>query len=77
MPKRTFDESMGSASTTTTTTVRKERTVREGAISRIVLKDFMNHASVDLKLDPGVNLVTGRNGAGKSSILQAAVLGLG
>ena len=37
----------------------------------IELKDFMNHASLDLTLEPNkVNFITGRNGAGKSSVIQ-------
>ena len=50
-----------------------------GNITRIQLKDFMCHASLDFSLEPGkpINIITGRNGAGKSSILQALVIGLG
>ncbi len=52
-------------------------TLRDGVITRIRLNNFMNHAELDLRLAPGVNVITGANGAGKSSILQAVVLGLG
>ena len=50
-----------------------------GNITRIQLKDFMCHAFLDCSLEPGkpINIITGRNGAGKSSILQALVIGLG
>ena len=49
-----------------------------GQILRIELRDFMNHTSLDLDLEPNkVNYITGRNGAGKSSVIQAAVLALG
>ena len=49
-----------------------------GQILRIELRNFMNHASLDLDLEPNkVNYITGRNGAGKSSVIQAAVLALG
>ena len=42
-----------------------------GQILRIELRDFMNHASLDLDLEPNkVNYITGRNGAGKSSVIQ-------
>lgn len=51
--------------------------VGSGSITRLELVDFMNHASLNLNLSPGVNAITGRNGAGKSSILQAIVIGLG
>ncbi len=48
-----------------------------GHIVRVELVDFMNHARLDLPLSPRVNVITGRNGAGKSSVLQAIVLALG
>ena len=50
-----------------------------GNVTRIELKDFMCHASLDFPLDPSkpINIITGRNGAGKSSIFQALVIGLG
>ena len=42
-----------------------------GQILRIELRNFMNHASLDLNLEPNkVNYITGRNGAGKSSVIQ-------
>ena len=49
-----------------------------GQILRIELRDFMNHTCLDLDLEPNkVNYITGRNGAGKSSVIQAVVLALG
>ena len=50
-----------------------------GNVTRIQLRDFMCHASLDFSLEPGkpINIITGRNGAGKSSIFQALVIGLG
>ena len=49
-----------------------------GQILCVELKNFMIHASLELALEPNkVNFITGRNGAGKSSILQAVVLALG
>ena len=42
-----------------------------GQIIRIELRNFMNHATLDLDLEPNmVNYITGRNGAGKSSVIQ-------
>ena len=49
----------------------------DGSIVRINLKNFMTHANFDWHPGPRINLITGVNGAGKSSILQAIVLGLG
>ena len=48
-----------------------------GAILNINLKNFMNHCKLDWSPIKHVNIITGANGAGKSSILQAIVLGLG
>ena len=48
-----------------------------GAILNINLKNFMNHCKLDWSPIEHVNIITGANGAGKSSILQAIVLGLG
>ena len=48
-----------------------------GAIQYIKLTNFMSHHDFEWKPGPKINLITGRNGAGKSSILQAIVIGLG
>ena len=48
-----------------------------GRIANIKLRNFMNHSALDLSPINRVNIVTGANGAGKSSILQALTLGLG
>ena len=48
-----------------------------GAVTKIELTNFMCHASLVMEPGPAVNVITGRNGAGKSSILQALVIGLG
>jgi len=40
-------------------------------IDRIRLKNFKSHINSDIKLDTGVSLILGENGAGKSSILEA------
>ncbi len=39
-----------------------------GMIRHVSLVNFMNHASLELKLEPSVNILTGKNGAGKSSV---------
>ena len=46
-----------------------------GSVTRIELTNFMCHGSVVMETGPSVNMITGRNGAGKSSILQALVIG--
>ena len=44
-----------------------------GIITNVYLKNFMNHAELDLDLEPNVNVITGHNGAGKSSVLQVRI----
>jgi hypothetical protein len=39
-----------------------------GMIKHVSLINFMNHASLELDLLPTVNILTGRNGSGKSSV---------
>ena len=41
-------------------------------INRVELKNYRNHSSGDFSFDRGINLLLGKNGAGKSSILEAA-----
>ena len=41
------------------------------SVDRLWLTDFRNHASVDVALDPGVTLVVGSNGQGKTSLIEA------
>ena len=48
-----------------------------GSIKFIELKNFMIHSSFEWKPGPKVNIITGVNGAGKSTIMQAFVIGLG
>ena len=48
-----------------------------GRLTNVFLKNFMNHCKLDWSPIRNVNIITGRNGSGKSSILQAIVLGLG
>src|SRR5438874_12808561 len=44
----------------------------------ITLRQFRSHPSLELEVDPGVNLFLGLNGAGKTNLLEAiAVLATG
>ncbi|MDH5237305.1 MAG: AAA family ATPase, partial [Acidimicrobiia bacterium] len=40
-------------------------------IERLWLTDFRNYAAADLELAPGLTVVLGRNGQGKSNLLEA------
>jgi DNA replication and repair protein RecF len=44
-------------------------------ILRISLRNFRSYASADVELGPGVTVVTGRNGAGKTNLLDALYFG--
>lgn len=49
----------------------------EGAIVNIRLKNFVTYNNVSLNFTPGLNLILGPNGTGKSSVVCAICLGLG
>ena len=40
-------------------------------IQRLKLTNFKNYSSVDLALDPKVNIIYGPNGSGKTNLLDA------
>jgi DNA replication and repair protein RecF len=44
-------------------------------VSRVTLRDFRSYAELELELPPGLVLVTGRNGAGKTNLLEALHVG--
>ncbi|HEU0135128.1 MAG TPA: AAA family ATPase, partial [Allosphingosinicella sp.] len=44
------------------------------ALSRLVLSDFRNHADALLAPGPGLVVLTGENGAGKTNVLEAVSL---
>jgi chromosome segregation ATPase len=49
---------------------------RKGAIRKISMKNFMTYDDCSFEPGPGLNLVLGPNGTGKSSIVSAICLGL-
>ncbi|HEY5226260.1 MAG TPA: AAA family ATPase, partial [Methylovirgula sp.] len=40
-------------------------------ISRLVLADFRSYAALDLALRPGLVVLSGENGAGKTNLIEA------
>lgn len=48
-----------------------------GTISRVVVKNFMNHEHLKMDLKPGINFIIGKNGSGKSAMCHAAQVALG
>lgn len=45
-------------------------------LKELVLKNFKSHSNTRIKFEKGINLIAGRNGAGKSSILEAILVAL-
>ncbi|KAJ1618067.1 P-loop containing nucleoside triphosphate hydrolase protein [Pavlovales sp. CCMP2436] len=48
-----------------------------GTIMKIELINFKNHAHLAVDLKPGVNFVFGKNGSGKSALLEGCMVALG
>lgn len=46
---------------------------RMNAIEKIQIKEFRTHHRIDIELDPAITTITGRNFAGKSTIIRALV----
>ncbi|MDX6641064.1 MAG: replication and repair protein RecF, partial [Solirubrobacteraceae bacterium] len=45
------------------------------AVERVRLRDFRAYASVEVSLGPGLTVVHGRNGAGKTNLLEGLYFG--
>lgn len=45
-------------------------------IEKLIIKDFRSHALTKVNFSSGINLIIGQNGSGKSSILDALLVGL-
>ena len=46
-------------------------------LEQVIIKNFRGIDAWELALKPGVNLIKGENGKGKTSILEAIAVGLG
>ena len=40
-------------------------------VTRLTLRNFRSYAAADVGFGPGLTVVTGRNGAGKTNLLEA------
>jgi len=54
-----------------------EQPFENGVLRALVLENFMNHAHLRVDFDPHVNFIVGRNGSGKSAIVNALIAGFG
>ncbi|MEM4702453.1 MAG: AAA family ATPase, partial [Archaeoglobaceae archaeon] len=45
-------------------------------LKEIFIKNFKSHSNTRIRFESGINLIAGRNGAGKSSILEAILVAL-
>jgi structural maintenance of chromosomes protein 5 len=54
-----------------------ERVHRKGAVTRILVRNFLTYDNVEVRPGPGFNIIMGPNGSGKSTLLCALALGLG
>lgn len=43
-------------------------------VNRLVLENFRNYETLDLAFDPGINMIYGNNGQGKTNIIEAIYL---
>ena len=48
-----------------------------GVLRALVLENFMNHKHFKIEFDPHVNFIVGKNGSGKSAIVNALIAGFG
>ncbi|MFN7172343.1 MAG: DNA replication/repair protein RecF [Fimbriimonadaceae bacterium] len=54
-----------------TETIRDSRTIAENWVSQLSLESFRNFEHQQVSLDPGLNVVVGRNAQGKTNLLEA------
>ena len=40
-------------------------------VTRLSVRDFRSYEAAELRLGPGLTVITGRNGAGKTNLLEA------
>ena len=46
-------------------------------LSNVKIKNFRNIEELDINFKPGFNLIKGKHGKGKTSVLEAIAVGLG
>ena len=53
------------------------QTFENGVLRALVVENFMNHKHLRIDFDPHVNFIVGKNGSGKSAIVNALIAGFG
>ncbi|XP_052775286.1 structural maintenance of chromosomes protein 6-like isoform X1 [Mya arenaria] len=57
--------------------VKGDEMAQGGIIEKIHMRNFMCHPKLTITFGPNINFIVGRNGSGKSAVVNALVVGLG
>ena len=70
-------KSKSKASSSSSPPEREHQPFENGVLRALHLENFMNHKHFHMDFDPHVNFIAGKNGSGKSAIVNALVAGFG
>ena len=70
-------KSKSKASSSSSPPEREHQPFENGVLRALHLENFMNHKHFHMDFDPHVNFIVGKNGSGKSAIVNALVAGFG
>ncbi|XP_063701676.1 structural maintenance of chromosomes protein 6 isoform X2 [Culicoides brevitarsis] len=72
-----MDQSSSEEDVETEDEITTPDTAKCGRIEKMVLRNFMCHANLEIVFNEKINLLVGNNGSGKSAIITALAIGLG